>query len=374
MCSRGTEAYIGGGEAKEGGSAHSLAYFQEIAMTAPSQHPLAAPRVLFWLLCIAVVLPVWGEEPTGRKPEGPSLGDQPIGALTSISDERIEQLLALHHTETDNVRLVLLPVVVTNRKGRIIEGLELADFELLEDYVPQQIEHVYTEHETPISLAFLLDLSGSMLQAGKLEEAKQAIRVFVESLQKDDRFGLIGFADHQVTWITEWTADISNFKRRLDVQEAYGQTALYDAVAATPELVDSSIEGRKAIILITDGNDNASHLDTFRAVTLARSVSVPIYTIGFSSLTSGVLPRGQTPKGLLAMARFSEETGGNLFVVHDPSDLKEAVLRIQSELRTQYIVTYRPTRQHWDGTFRRVKLTAGQKRVVHTRSGYYALP
>ena len=343
-------------------------------MRVPSQQPLTGPLTLLLMLCITAAVPTWAGEPSGQKSEDPSSDERRIGAHTSISDERIEQLLALHHTETDNVRLVLLPVVVTNRKGRVIEGLEMTDFELSEDYVPQQIEHVYTERETPISLAFLLDLSGSMRQAGKLEEAKQAIRVFTESLQEEDRFGLIGFADHQVTWITEWTSNIGNFKRRLDVQEAYGQTALYDAVAATPSLVDGSIEGRKAIILITDGNDNASNLDTFKAVTLARSVSVPIYTIGFSSLASGVLPRGKTPKSLLVMARFSEETGGNLFVVHDPSDLKEAVLRIQSELRTQYIVTYRPTRQLWDGTFRRVKLTAGRQRVVHTRSGYYAQP
>ncbi|MDH3784737.1 MAG: VWA domain-containing protein, partial [Acidobacteriota bacterium] len=274
----------------------------------------------------------------------------------------------------DNVRLVLLPVVVTNKKGRVVEGLGLQDFALSEDRVPQQIEHLFTEEDVPISLAFLLDLSGSMAQEEKLEEAKHAIQVFVHSLQSDDRFGLIGFADRQVTWITEFTGDIDNFDRRLGVQEGYGQTALFDAIAATPGLVDGSVEGRKAIVLITDGNDNSSKLDKFSAVALARRVPVPIYTIGFSSISSGVLPRGYVPKSLQAISRFSEETGGNLFVVHDPSDLKEAVLRIQSELRTQYVVSYRPTRQLWDGSFRKIKLSAGKQRIVHTRTGYYAQP
>ncbi len=327
-----------------------------------------------WLLLLLWAVPLAADEPIRPKPTGESPAKAGIQDRGGISDEKLERLLALHHTETDVVRLVVLPAVVTDRKGRVVEGLGMEDFALSEDYVPQQIEHIYTEKDLPISLAFLLDLSGSMRQQGKLDEAKQAIQVFIEALQPDDRYGLIGFADEQVTWITDWTADANNFKRRLGVQRGYGKTALYDAVAATPGLVHDSIEGRKAIVLITDGNDNASKLDTFRAVSLARQVSVPIYTVGFSSLTSGVLPRGRTPKNLLAMARFSEETGGNLFVVHDPSDLKEAVLRIQSELRTQYVVSYRPTRQLWDGTFRRVKLSAGNKREVHTRSGYYAHP
>ena len=165
------------------------------------------------------------------------------------------------------------------------------------------------------------------------------------------------------------------FLRRLSVQYAYGTTALFDAVAATPSLVDRSIDGRKAIVLITDGDDNASRLNTFKAVRLARQVHVPIYTIGFASLAQRSLPQGSTDPSLRILRLFAAETGGTLFSVNDPDDLKEAVLRVQDELRFQYLIGYRPSREAWDGNFRRIRLeTTRKKLIVRTRSGYYAEP
>ena len=183
------------------------------------------------------------------------------------------------------------------------------------------------------------------------------------------------FADDQVVWITEFTSDRERFLERLDVQEAYGQTALFDAIAAAPRLVADEIKGRKAIVLITDGIENASQLGLFEAIRLARSVSVPIYTIGFSSFVDNVLPKGSREESHRLLQRFSEETGGLLFTVNDPDDLKEAVLEIQEELRFQYLVGYSPSRRLWDGTFRRVKLdTVREGLMVRTRTGYYATP
>jgi Ca-activated chloride channel family protein len=306
--------------------------------------------------------PTEEEAPAGKPDGGPS-------------DLEIERLRELHYRESEQVRLVLLPAVVTDRRGRPIRGLTAEDFQLFEDYVPQSIRYFGTERDQPVSIAFLLDVSGSMRQVGKLDEAKQAIRVFAESLGAEDQFGLVCFADDQVAWITEFTSDRERFLRRLDVQEAYGQTALFDAIAAAPRLVDDEIKGRKAIVLITDGIDNASQLGLFDAIRLARSVNVPIYTIGFSSFVDHVLPKGSREESHLLLQRFSEETGGLLFTVNDPDDLKEAVLEIQDELRFQYLVGYSPSRSLWDGTFRRVKLdTVRDGLVVRTRTGYYANP
>jgi Ca-activated chloride channel family protein len=291
------------------------------------------------------------------------------------TDLEIEKLRELHYQEQEQVRLVLLPTVVTDRRGRLKQGLGAEDFRLYEDYVPQEIKYFGTEANQPISIAFLLDVSGSMRQLGKLDEAKEAIRVFVNSFGDDDRFGLICFADDQVAWVTEFTSDAELFELRLDVQKAYGQTAIIDALAATPRLVDEQIKGRKAIVLITDGIDNASRMSPFEAIRLARSVNVPIYTIGFSSFIDGLLPKGTLESRQLVLQHFSEETGGLLFSVNDPDDLKEAVLVIQQEMRFQYIIGYHPSRRLWDGAFRRIKLEAAQDRlVVRTRAGYYADP
>lgn len=322
--------------------------------------------VLFTLLLCAAGV--------GAETPGSSSGKSE-SSTTVPRELSIERLRELHFQAQEEVRLVLLPAVVTSRRGRIITGLRAEDFRLYEDYVPQQIEYFDTEQREPVSIAFLLDLSGSMRQVGKLDEAKEAIRVFVRSLQAQDRFGLIGFADEQVAWITEFTSDRTRFDRRLEVQEAYGQTALFDALAASPRLVDEEIKGRKAIVLITDGIDNASRLSLFDAIRLARSVNVPIYTVGFTSFIERLLPKGSRSGSQRILERFSAETGGVLFAVHDPDDLKEAILNIQKELRFQYLIGYRPERTRWDGGFRRIKLeTVRDGLVVRTRTGYYANP
>jgi Ca-activated chloride channel family protein len=292
-----------------------------------------------------------------------------------LAENDIEKLRELHFQAREQVRLVQLPVIVTTKRGRVVQGLGPGDFMLYEDYVPQVIRYFGTESDQPISIAFLLDVSGSMRQLGKLDEAKEAIRVFINSFGKDDRFGLVCFADDQVAWVTEFTSDVDRFLLRLSVQEGYGQTAIFDAIAATPRLVDERIKGRKAIVLITDGIDNASRMSIFDAIQLARSVNVPIYTIGFSSFVDGLLPKGSRESRQRVLERFSEETGGLLFSVNDPDDLKEAVLKIQQELRFQYVIGYHPVRRLWDGSFRRIKLEAARNGlIVRTRTGYYANP
>lgn len=302
----------------------------------------------------------------------------PSGAASppvELDDAEIERRLALHHTESETVRLVMLPATVSNRRGRSVRGLDPEDFELTEEAVPQEIRYFSSQATEPISIAFLLDLSGSMRQLGKLLEAKEAIRTFVENLREGDRFGLIGFADEQVTWITDFTEDREQFLRRLNVQRAFGQTALYDAVAATPDLVDRKIRGRKAIVLITDGVDNASTMNLYSAMKLARSVDVPIYTVGFTHLPEKLLRSGETARNLRIMRLFARETGGQVHAVRDPDDLKEAVIAIEQELRHQYLIGYHPRENPWDGSFRRVRLDVKKSGLsVRTRRGYYARP
>jgi VWFA-related protein len=294
-------------------------------------------------------------------------------APVEMDAEELDRVLELQRTEREDVRLVLLPAVVTTKKGRPVRGLGVEDFRVLEDHVPHEIRYFDTEGREPVSIAFLLDLSGSMRQMGKLNEAKEAIRAFVDELRAGDRFGLIGFTDDQVTWITDFTEDRERFLKRLGVQEAYGQTALFDALAATPGLVDGQTRGRKAIVLITDGHDNASKLTIFKSIQLARSVEVPIYTVAFVHLADR-LRLGVSP-GMAVLNRFSRETGGRVFDVRDPVELKEAVLEIQDELRYQYVIGYHSLRRTWDGAFRRVRVELDRKGLqVRTRRGYYARP
>jgi Ca-activated chloride channel family protein len=293
-----------------------------------------------------------------------------------VDEATLQELLKLPHTEVETVRLVLVPAHVLDRRGRVVQDLRSQDFRLFEDQAPQRIEFFSTEGDEPISIAFLLDVSGSMRQSDKLESAKDAVRYLVERLRPADRFALICFADEQVSWVTEFTSDRARFLERLEVQEGYGQTALNDAVAASPELVDLKVKGRKAIILITDGVDNASRLTPEQAVALAGKVDVPIYILGFTALPENLRRKNEDPRGsLAAIRRFSDQTGGALFSVHDPDEMKEAVSQIDQELRHQYLLGYYPTASTWDGAFRRIHLETTRSRlIVRARKGYYATP
>jgi VWFA-related protein len=298
------------------------------------------------------------------------------GGERKLDDATVERLLRIQDEQEVAVRLVLLPASVEDRRGRIVTGLNAKDFRLTDESVPQQIKYFSVESNEPVSIAFVLDVSGSMRQSGKIDAAKEAVRFFVDQLRPQDRFALICFADEQVSWVTDFTSDRQRFVERLMVQEGYGQTALNDAVAAIPKLVDESTNGRKAIVLITDGVDNASKLTVDQAIATARKVEVPIFTVGFSTLPWEDRKKVKDLGFNMAVLKlFADQTGGALFVVQDPDEMKEAVARISTDLRHQYLIGYSPGLDRWDGRFRSIQLLARNGRyVVRTRKGYYANP
>jgi Ca-activated chloride channel family protein len=310
---------------------------------------------------------------------GAPAADAPLVASSGekkLDDATIERILKMQEEQEVAVRLVLLPASVEDRKGRFVPGLTAKDFKLLDERIPQEIKYFSVESDEPVAIAFLLDVSGSMRQSGKLDAAKQAVRHFVDELRPQDRFALICFADEQVSWVTEFTSDRQRFLDRLMVQEGYGQTALNDAVAAAPRLVDEGTTGRKAIVLITDGVDNASRLTVQEAIQTARRIEVPIFTVGFTTLPWEDEKRVQGLGVNMAVLRlFADETGGEVFIVRDPDEMKEAVAQISSELRHQYLIGYSPGLAKWDGRFRYIELVARNGRyAVRTRKGYYANP
>ncbi|TDI49233.1 MAG: VWA domain-containing protein [Acidobacteria bacterium] len=326
-------------------------------------------RFMFTVLVVAMIVA------TGLVPRAAAADSgESRSSRVEMDDATLQALLTLHHTETQKVRLVMLPTTVFDRRGRFVRGLDADDFSLFENTEPQSIRYFSSDTSEPVSIAFMLDLSGSMRQMDKLMHAKEAIRFFVDALEAEDQFALIGFADQQVAWITDFTHDRERFLLRLSVQEAYGQTALHDAVAAAPGLVDERLAGRKAIVLITDGVDNFSRLDPQVALELARRVDVPIYAIGFMSVDPAHLPKSVVKTNFETLNTIATETGGRVFAVHDPAELKEAINTIDDELRFQYLIGYYPSAMGSEGEFRRVQLEVGKRLAVRTRSGYYTKP
>lgn len=275
------------------------------------------------------------------------------------------------HTEVEEVRLVLLPTTVTDRGGRPVRELTADEFILLDQGQPQEIRIFATEADAPVSIAFLLDISASMGLRDRLGEAKRSIGAFVEALGPADSVGLIGFADERVDWITPFTTDRRRFLRRLEVQEPGGRTALLDALGRAPAMVGEAEGGRRAIVLITDGLDNASTVSMLQAVWMARRVRVPIYALSFIPMNPELVSE-RIRDSLDVLLRFSDETGGRLFAVYRPEDLGQAVSEIQEELRFQYVIGYYPSQANAGGAFRRIELrTSRPHAAVRTRTGYY---
>ncbi len=278
------------------------------------------------------------------------------------------------YIERSTVRLVELRAIVYDKKGRIVTDLAKDDFKLFEDYFQQKITHFSIDSDEPISIAFLLDVSGSMRLLDRLDDAKQAIKYFVNTLKQYDRFALLIFADNQAEIVQEFTADKQKFLSVLEPIEAYGQTALNDAVALSPELVDRQSKGRKAIILLSDGLDNFSKSSPEQAIVMAKSVDVPIYVISFADLPKRILGKDEAiPIKYESLERYSRETGGLFFRVEDPDELKEACNQIEYELRHQYVIAYSPKKVIWDGKYRKLKLEVTREGLtVRTRKGYTA--
>ena len=314
----------------------------------------AESGVLAWRpCCLALLLAAAAVAAIGQTPSD----DEPAG-----------------HSERERVRLVLLPVSVTTSRGKPVRALQPEDFRLYEEGEPREIDVFASEENAPIALAFLLDVSGSMRLSDRLGQAKRAIRHLVDALDHEDRVGLIGFADGRVDWIARFDDDRATFMSRLEKQQAAGKTALYDALAASPHLVDAESRGRKAIVLISDGVDNASAIPRLRATWMARRVAVPIYTLGFIPMRESLLPaRGR--EALRVLRRFSTETGGTMFPVHGDRDLDRAARRIQSELRFQYVIGFYREKDLPNGRFRMLRLETRREQLkIRTRRGYYPDP
>ena len=277
-----------------------------------------------------------------------------------------------------SVRAISLAVTVQDGGGRYINNLEQRDFAISENGVKQAITYFKHDFEAPLSLTVLLDVSGSMAIDDKLAESKAALRDFLTSIiGPRDEVSLLTFADGEVEVASKFTSDRAGVLAILDKTQAFGKTALNDAVAVSPEFASKGKNEKRALLLLTDGIENDSRSSPVQALEIARRVDVPIYTIGYNiPLGDQFLQKYRrssslTSAGIIAtLDRFSEATGGRAFFVNHPQELRSALFDIKRELGQQYIIGYTsyasPT-----GDYRRIQVTTSKKRYrVRTRQGY----
>jgi len=278
------------------------------------------------------------------------------------------------------VTAISIAVSVQNRKGRHITDLREEDFFVYENNKKKDITYFSYNFEAPLSLTVLLDVSGSMALQDKLSESKDALDYMMKHLLTDrDEVSLLIFADGDVEVASSFSNDKTDFLSDLEGTEAYGQTALNDAVGVSPDFANRGNNEKRALLLITDGIENDSEYSPEHAIEVARRVDIPIYTIGYKiPLGEQFLKKYKHSKGLTSsgiaesLERFSEATGGKAFFVNKALDLKNALRLIKQELSHQYIIGY-TSYSDTDKEYRKIKVVTIKKSYkVRTREGYYS--
>lgn len=316
------------------------------------------------------------------------------------------------------VELINVTATVTDRSGRFASGLRKEDFLVYEDDKPVEVTH-FSAERTPVSLGIVLDTSGSM-SGDKIVAARDAIERFLSALpDPQDEFFMYRFSASP-DLVHDWTNNRDAVSRTLARVHPSGGTAMYDAVAEAVPMAQSGQNRKKAVVLISDGNDTNSRLDIREVRQLVRETEVLVYAVGIDGQGESTFPSrpgppimrppspipfplpggGGRPRGLpfpipsiprsgggisrsggmddrvnvIALREITDDSGGRTELVRDPQDLDPATLSIADELSKQYYLGY-PSPGHRDGRWHNIRVELRDRSLrVRARRGYVATP
>jgi Ca-activated chloride channel family protein len=284
-----------------------------------------------------------------------------------------------------NTDLVSLHVRVIDRNNRPIDNVTQNEFHVFEDGVPQPIES-FSREEVPISYGLAVDTSGSLRT--QLQSVIDAGKTIINSNKKGDETFLVRFiSSDKIETVQDFTDKKDLLMDGLDsFYIEGGQTAIIDAVYLSAEHVseykrgDENDRRRRALIVITDGEDRNSFYKQEQLFARLREEDVQIFVIGFISeldKDSGFIRKSPRDKATALINKLATETGGRAFFPESISELPQIASEIVRDLRTQYVVSYSPTNKTHDGSFRAIKVTVDQgnssdKRIALTRNGRLA--
>jgi len=270
--------------------------------------------------------------------------EKSVPAPKAGEKKKVETEKLPEYTESAGSEYVLVPVVVLDKKGRFVEGLDRKDFRIHAQGVAVDLDTFEKDDNAPVSWAFLIDTSGSMRLANKLEYAKSAVRHIIATRKPGDDFALFAFAEDEVNLVADFSRDTSKLLAALKELEAGGKTALFDAVAATPSKLLAGKNGKRAIVLFTDGVDNASKLSPAEMAEILQQVSIPVYAIGMKNASFDILTdeeRSQLSVDNLRMLAAS--SGGKMYLPGGEEDLSPIAEKIGAEVRKQYLLGFTAT-------------------------------
>ena len=283
---------------------------------------------------------------------------------------------------TTFIRRVRLPITVVDKKGQFVPGLTQNDFLVFEDKQKQQIETFSDDlgESLPLYVAVLMDTSPST--AGKLRFEQESAMNFIQTVvrPRKDRIFFATF-DDEINLRQDFTDRLDLLEKAVNgIKKTGKQTALYDAIWQVCDEKMRSVSGRRVLVVITDGEDTYSRALLGDAVDIAQRTETTIFAIstkaGFSSAVPGVEMGQVNDAKDRELLKLAEETGGTAFFTGDMLTLERSFTKIAKELRAQYLVTYKPTNDRYDGSYRRidVKLASGRGDLkVRTKRGYKAI-
>jgi Ca-activated chloride channel family protein len=296
----------------------------------------------------------------------------PGNALVSLPSSSLDAGLPDDSVLTIKKRVdeVNVLFIATDKRGKFVRNLNAKDFAILDDHKPpQSIVNFRRETDLPISLGLLIDTSGSV--RGRFDFEQEAAAGFLENTIRPnfDKAFVVGFNGHS-QMMQEFTDNGALLAAAVHRLHDGGGTALYDAIyrACHDNLIKDHEDhpSRRAIVVVSDGEDNQSELSEAQAIEMAQRAEVIIYAI--STDDSGLVLRGDK-----VLQRIADASGGRAFFPFKMKDIKNAFAAIQEELRSQYIVSYHPADFEANGRYRPIEITALKKDLqVRSRRGYFA--
>ncbi len=270
--------------------------------------------------------------------------------------------------------LVTLTLTVTDLYGRYVSGLSKSAFTIIDNNQPQEITF-FSDSDAPVSIGILFDVSGSM-SGDKIRRARNALKKFVASSHPMDEYFLIAF-NSRAQLLLDRTRDGDAVLEKLTLVQPRQNTALYDAVYLGVERVTRGSHQKRALLIISDGQDNSSRYNFGEVRRLMKESDVVTYAVGI--LDSGDVGSTVGMQGQAFLDELTSVTGGKAFYPTSNVEMDEIFERIALELRNQYSVGYTPTDFQPDGKWRRVRVRVKPPRgltrlTVRSRDGYYATP
>lgn len=280
---------------------------------------------------------------------------------------------SLQHVEENvSVGYVMVPFTVLGQHSAPITDLASAEVSLLVDGIPVQSDMFEKSMDAPVSFTILIDGSGSMALAGKMEAARAAVESLIARRKKGDDFSLFVFDDKEAHEVVPFTDDPQKVLTAMYGIKPWGKTAFFDAVSTMPERSRLGRNATRAIILLSDGIDNASKLTREQLSKTLEGLAIPIYSLGLREASEAELKRqtAESSSDIALLADVATQTGGRLFLGNRPEQLAKAVDRIELDLRAQYLIGFTPTGKG-AVKYRRISLKAsGRVQSVRVRAGY----